>query len=526
MLRPVLIFISVFSWAVCIGQNLKLEHLRTFQGHSHGVRKVVFSPDNQHFASGGTRGELFIWDIDGQESLKKLEGHYGSITDVRYSQDGNYLISAGEDGQIKVWDAKTGYCIQRIISPAASDSPVNKVKFAIISDKNGMVYFGGTNRNLSKVPFKGEGKPEVIFSDQKDPIQCAIVNPEGTEIVFAAGKYLMALDLKMGEVVREYNTGSCSVNALEFSSDGKRLLTWCANSRVDVRDPSNFYLFTSFRSGTSGRKFSNLAFTQDQKFVVSGDHASRFNVWDLDNKQLVLDQGAEQGTILAFDVESGPNYLLSGSLDKTIKLWQIVEDVEEEPKKGRKKKVVEPKVVEPEVEIVQYVEPIEDVPQANEPKKGPAETNVQLKEKEVVPTYEPVKKAVERTILSALPERVQNRRVKPIRREHRLELQNNELTFDIWDAQVIDGDIVSIYVGEECIVKEYSITASKKTVNFDASGYKRVYVYLHAHNLGTLPPNTVTMRVSDGVLTHQVELRSDLSGSAALELTFVDEPKK
>ncbi|MCB9192364.1 MAG: WD40 repeat domain-containing protein [Flavobacteriales bacterium] len=523
MNRSFFILLLCFSFSG-FGQNLKLEHIRTFSGHSHGVRKVVFSPDGSHFASGGTRGELFIWNIDGEQGVKKLEGHYGSISDVRYSLDGKYLVSAGEDGQVKVWDAESGYCLQQIISPTASNSPVNKINFAIYSEKSGKVYFGGTNRNLCTLAFRSKENPEVIYSDDKEAIQCGIVSPDGSEIIFAAGAYLMAMNLKSGEIVREYNTGSCQVNALEFSEDGKRLLTWCNNSRVDVRDPSTFYLITSFRSGTGGRKFSNLAFTEDQKYVVTGDHASRFNVWDLDNKQRVLDQGAEQGTILAFDVESGPNYLLSGSLDKSIKLWQIVPEVEDETKKKKsaKKQPENEQVVEPEVEIVQYVEPIEDVPQVKVEHRNSIEVEVQLKEPEKVETYQPTPKAPYRSIVSEVPERKENRRVKPIRHEHKLELTGNKLTFEIWDAQVIDGDIVSIYVGDECIVKEYSITDVKKTVTFDASAYKRVYVYLHAHNLGTLPPNTVTMTVSDGEQTHQIELRSDLSGSAALELTFVD----
>ncbi|MCB9187407.1 MAG: WD40 repeat domain-containing protein [Flavobacteriales bacterium] len=524
MVRVFLTFVLVQVWLITNGQNLKLEHIRTFHGHDHGVRKVVFSPDELHFASGGTRGELLIWTIDGEGAVKRLEGHYGAISDLRYSDDGKFIITAGDDGQIKVWDAESGYCLQRIVAASASDTPVNKVKFALLNSKTNMVYFGGTNRNLEQVRFKGSEDPEVIYSDLESTIQCGAVNPSGTELVFAAGKYLMALDLNSGEIVREYNTGSCKVNALEYSSDGKRILTWCSNSRVDVRDPSSFFLVTSFRSGTGSRKFSNLAFTDDQKYVVTGDHASRFNVWDLDKKQLVLDQWAEQGTIMTFDVENSPNYLLSGSLDKSIKLWQIVPEEEEEEKPKKKKAKEEEEVeAEPDVEIVQYVEPVEDVPQTVEEHRKPANINVQLKKEEPVVEYQPVVATPKHSIESELPETLLNRHVKPIRKEHRLELSGGQLTFEIWDAQVIDGDIVSIYIGDSCIVKEYSITATKKKVSFDASDYKRVYVFLHAHNLGTLPPNTVTMTVSDGKVTHQVELRSDLTGSSALELTFVEE---
>ena len=525
MARVLLLVFFISTSLFCHGQNLRLEHVRTYHGHDHGVRKVVFSPDGKHFASGGTRGELYIWSIDGEQSVKKLEGHYGAICDLRYSNDGAYVVTAGDDGQIKVWEATTGNCVQKIVAPSAADTPVNKVKFATISSKSGIIYFGGTSRNLSQVKFRGDEEPEVIYSDMNNGIQCGILDPSGNEFIFAAGKYLMALDVSTGEVIREYNTGSCEVNGLEFSSDGKRLLTWCSNSRVDVRDPSNFYLVTSFRSGTGGRKFSNLAFTDDQKYVITGDHASRFNVWDLDKKQIVLDQWAEQGTIMSFDMENNPNYLLTGSLDKSIKLWQIVPEVVEEKPKKKKKAEVSEEEVQPEVEIVQYAEPVEDVPQINTD-KGPAMISVQMKtDSSVVDDNVPsIAPKPEPIIVSELPERLNDRRVKPIRQEHRLELFGSQLTFEIWDAQVIDGDIVSIYVGDDCIVKEYSITAVKKHLEFDASRYKRVYVFLHAHNLGTLPPNTVTMTVSDGVHTHQVEMRSDLTGSSALELTFV-EPK-
>ncbi len=517
MKQFVLLFVLVTAVSFGNAQGLKLEHVRTFNGHNHGVRKVIFSPDGNSFASGGTRGELFVWNVDGSGALKKLEGHYGSVSDVRYSDNGQHLVSAGDDGQVKVWDISTGQCVQQITSPVGQSDPINKIKFALMSGKRGTIYFGGTNKHLCRVSFEKDATSEVIYTDPEEAIRCAILSPDGKEVIFAAGKYLMALDLTSNQITREYNTGSCKVNSLEFSEDGRRLLTWCENSRVDMRDPSTFFLKTSFRSGTGGNKFSNLAFTEDQKYVVTGDHASRFNVWDLNNKQQVLNQWAEQGTVMTFDLESGPKFLLSGSLDKSIKLWRIVEDVPEETKKTKKKEPVVQQEVEPEVEIMQYEEPIEDVKQEVRVETPvvqiPAvDTNVVVKIPEEVEIPDP--------IVSVLPERKNNRRVKPIRREHRLKLLSHQLTFEIWDAQVIDGDIVSIYIDEICIVEEYSITATKRLVEFDASNYRKAYLYLHAHNLGTIAPNTVTITISDGTQKLDVELRSDLTGSSAIELTF------
>ncbi|MCF8461768.1 MAG: WD40 repeat domain-containing protein [Flavobacteriales bacterium] len=507
---------------------MKLELVRTFNGHSHGVRRVVFSPDAKTFASGGTRGELFIWDLLGNDALKKLEGHYGSITDVRYSRDGKYLVSAGEEGQIKVWDTKTGLCVQQIVIPASAKSEVNKVSFALMSPKSDMVFFGGTNGDLYRVLFSSKAKPEVLYSDANEGIRCAVVCPDGKEVIFAAGRYLLALDLASSRVVREYNTGDCMVNSLKFSADGSRLLTWCDNSRVDVRDPSTFYLLTSFRPGTGERKFSNIAFTEDQKSVVTVDHASRFNIWNLESKRRVLDQGADQGTVMSFDLENGMNHLLSGSLDKSIKLWRIVPDIPVEIKKKTKTQP-EPVVVEPEVEIIVYETPVEDVKQVKV--ETPVKTNVvvkaeakaEVKPTEVVPRVELPVDSTKINIESVLPEMKNNRRVKPIRKEHRLNMLSHQLTFEIWDSQVVDGDIVSIYIDDLCIVKEYSITAEKRVVHFDASSYKKAYLYLHAHNLGTIAPNTVTMTISDGIQSLDVELRSDLTGSSAMELNFEDE---
>jgi hypothetical protein len=58
----------------------------------------------------------------------------------------------------------------------------------------------------------------------------------------------------------EYNTGTCEINALQFSADGK-MLAFVVRQRYGwtcvMR--KTFLLKTSFRAGTGGRKFSNIS---------------------------------------------------------------------------------------------------------------------------------------------------------------------------------------------------------------------------------------------------------------------------
>lgn len=536
-----LLSILFFLTNTGLAQEFDLKPVRTFQGHEHGIRKAVFAPDGKTFATGGTRGDVSVWNVQSGQLVARMEGHYNSVSDLRYSKDGRFIVTASSDGHVVVWDAASGKAVRKVnTSVKASDRLV--IHFALLSEDGQAVYFGGEDRKLNMAMVGSDEPFRTLYTDRKDPIRCAALSPDGKEIVFAAGQYLIVFDLATNKVAREYNTGTCIINALSYDADGSTLLSWCANARVDMRDAKTFALKTSFRSGSGERKFSNMAFTDDGRYIITGDHASRFHMWDLEGKRLVMDAGAGQGTILDFDVHSSPTYLLSASLDRTVKLWQIGEKVEEEePKKKKNTAPVEEPVpqviiltqsetqddftpVEVREEVPVTVKMVEQPPvKAVEPvpvKEEPAP--VQETQPEVVaPVVETVATVVGDSV-SVIPARMNGRRVNPIRSEHRLNLLSRNLTFSVWDAQVVDGDIISIFINDACILNEYTIISEKKSVSFNASAFKKVYLYLHAHNVGSIPPNTATMMISDGIQEIQVELRSDMTGSAAMELNFVD----
>jgi len=100
---------------------------------------------------------------------------------------------------------------------------------------------------------------------------------------------------------------------------------------------------------------------------------------------------------------------------------------------------------------------------------------------------------------------------------------SDEVELHIWDHSRIDGDIVSIYVNEECVLSKYTLERNKKIVNAKLKKGTNL-ITLHAENLGSIPPNTAAINVYvKGKLVKALVLRSDMNKSEAIQLEVKNE---
>ena len=97
-----------------------------------------------------------------------------------------------------------------------------------------------------------------------------------------------------------------------------------------------------------------------------------------------------------------------------------------------------------------------------------------------------------------------------------LVVKGKNITIDLWDNKEQDGDIVSVYLNGDPIISQYSLTKDRKQFKVQLEASKANDLFLYAHNLGTIPPNTVSIEISDGTSSEKIVLNSDLSSSEAV----------
>ncbi|MBK9016014.1 MAG: hypothetical protein IPM82_19200 [Saprospiraceae bacterium] len=99
--------------------------------------------------------------------------------------------------------------------------------------------------------------------------------------------------------------------------------------------------------------------------------------------------------------------------------------------------------------------------------------------------------------------------------ERVLEVKSKTVRIRVWDNGTVDGDVLSLFLNGEQIVKNYRVTRQKHEtiVKLDKPTN---FIILHALNVGSISPNTVAVSVDDGFQEQVVIISSNLDKSGAI----------
>jgi WD40 repeat protein len=95
--------VSLFShplWQLVAGGDALL-----IQGHSAGIRAVVFTPDAKRLLTASDDGTIKVWGVKTGQELLTLKAHQAEVTGLAFDPTGRRLASCSVDGTVKLWEA-------------------------------------------------------------------------------------------------------------------------------------------------------------------------------------------------------------------------------------------------------------------------------------------------------------------------------------------------------------------------------------------------------------------------------------
>ncbi len=469
------ITVALFLCAIhfsAFGQLFKLA--KTVRDFSSNPCLLITKPDEPVLIQGNTDGSIIFRSAITGEIQNQVNAHSKSMNNFDFNTTNNLLISSAANGEIRVYDFATKKIINRLTA-----SEYSGMKFAAFSIADGFIYFNGYNR-LYKT--RSDLTQDIIkIYDFTDSINAGVITPDRSALILALGKHLYVVNPRTDEIIQQLYTGNVPVEKL-CMLPGSGVLSWSSDGTIQIWKLTLGQLETTPIQWFKAGKPSNISFSHDGRYMVTGNVGNWVRIWNPSQKKIEQELIGHQSAVNGYAFAPGDSTLFTASNDLSLKIWKTRVDTLILPDP------VEKKSVKPVT--------IETPPQAV--LREPVNPDVKMLPKNI-------------------PQHVRNRTV--IKTET-IKLDKPTIDVYIYDNHLIDGDTLSIFFNGEWVLRNYGVVKEKFKLTLNLKENTNNYMVLFAENLGSKPPNSAVVYFLVGKQKRYITLNSDMTQCSAINFVY------
>ena len=308
--------------------------LRTLTGHTDKVVALAVSVRDGTVASGGLDGTIRLWDLHTGRTVKEIT-QGTEVMSLSFSPDGRLLLSGVGRApyQCHVWEAASG---QEVATYDGHDNIV--LATAIAPDGVTAATAGGDNNEIHLWDVHS-GKLTRVMIGVGRAVWSVGFSPDGGSIAWGVDKAEGAPErpgpLGFGLRLPTPDTSTGEPKPLRSSEGFARATTKLGPLSLQTRASGEFgYLdlldvvkggavvATIKRGEDAGYAHNTYTFTPDGKTVISGGGHGFLSTYDLQGRKVAEFVG-HTSDVWAVAVSPDGRWLLSGSDDQTVRLWNL-----------------------------------------------------------------------------------------------------------------------------------------------------------------------------------------------------------
>jgi WD40 repeat protein len=231
--------------------------------------------------------------------------------------DGEHLVSASADGRLILWNAVSGQA-----DILESEAGERLFVVAVTPDGSRVVYGGGTGTVKVRDLIPGENRRlSVTRIETESQTYSIALTPDGRIVLFGSSDGVGKLELNSGEYWPQHGP---LVNGVAVTPDGTRVVYDGFDATRSSYPLAMWYLAEgsgpTFPSGHD-RPILSVCITPDGDFAISGSVDRTIKIWNLSTIRLVRSLQAHSDTVTALSLSRDGRLLASRSYDDTLRIW-------------------------------------------------------------------------------------------------------------------------------------------------------------------------------------------------------------
>ena len=333
--------------------------LSTFMGSKHFVTSAVFSPDGCFFVSIHDDYTMQIWDLETAECLHTCAGHKSYITSVAISPNGLFALTGSADKTLKLWDTTSGICLHTF---TGHESAVTSVEIS----PDGKMALSGSSGETLRLWDLSDGKCLRVFKGHKHEVEFGVFTPDGKMVIshfynemirlwrLSTGQCLSTFETKSPEMI--FNALSKNKRFVLSINNQSTLRRWDLSTLGSYQAPYRLAVPIASATATENQQTFTRQIEQANQALNKQDISRAVNLArqirslpGFENSREIMSiwsdlyRHCRLGSLLGIkrkknlqghtrDISSvaislDSLFAISGSYDKTLKLWGLNEGI-------------------------------------------------------------------------------------------------------------------------------------------------------------------------------------------------------
>lgn len=291
--------------------------VRNFAGHTQAVTVAAVKRDDQQLASGDAGGVVQLWNATDGAAMGQVYGHAGAVTSVDYDRSQPALWTGGADGTIKRWQLP-------LVPPRPSPGHTQEIR-SVAATADGRWCLSGSMDQSVRVwdLMNGQMVRSLAEAAALGPIQVVAISADGMTAAAAGDAGVVQLwNLADGAARSKRTLGSGPILDLAFFADGKRFATVSQDQVLRIWSIAE----ATKELANDGAPYVTTATSADRKrFAVAGQSNGKPAVFvrDRDQGKLLATVVGHEAAITAVALNATGTRLITGSADKSVRVWNL-----------------------------------------------------------------------------------------------------------------------------------------------------------------------------------------------------------
>lgn len=294
------------------------------QGHRAVITHLAFHPQYSVLASSSEDASIKLWDFEAGQFEKTLKGHTGTINYISFDSQGKYLASCSSDLTIKLWDLIQYACVKTL---HGHEHSVSSVEFL----SNGDFLISASRDKTIKLWEISTGYCKKTFTGHNEWVRRVVANDSNTLMASCSNdQSIIIWNLEKGSAEMELVEHEHVIECLAFVSHEVAKKTICESEYgkgvLEINKEPIPTIHIEKKNDDLSMKLDALKNSNKYigfEFLVSGSRDKTIKLWNCKTGQCLVTFIGHDNWVRGLSFHHSGKFLYSCSDDKSFRIWDL-----------------------------------------------------------------------------------------------------------------------------------------------------------------------------------------------------------